>query len=82
MRLKYIILAKLKRKRLSRHMDQGLFYENMGLGKIDDALLEFRRVLYLEGMREMSGYVEVEQYIDLFHLHQQGRRRKRREIPL
>jgi len=37
-----------RRKRLSRHMDQGLFYENMGLGKIDDALLEFRRVLYLD----------------------------------
>ena len=37
-----------KRKRLSRHMDQGVFFENMGLGKIDDALLEFRRVLYLD----------------------------------
>jgi tRNA A-37 threonylcarbamoyl transferase component Bud32 len=37
-----------KRKRLMRHMDQGVFFENMGLGKIDDALLEFRRVLYLD----------------------------------
>ena len=41
-----------------------------------------RRVLYLDGMREMSGYLEVERYIDTFHLHQQGRRRKRRDIPL
>lgn len=41
-----------------------------------------RRVLYLDGMRDMCGYVEVERYIDQFHLHQQGRRRKRREIPL
>ncbi|MFN8587428.1 MAG: serine/threonine-protein kinase [Candidatus Eisenbacteria bacterium] len=37
-----------RKKRLSRHMDQGLYFENMGLGKIDDALLEFRRVLHLE----------------------------------
>ncbi len=37
-----------KKKRLSRHMDQGVFFENMGLGKIDDALREFRRVLYLD----------------------------------
>jgi len=37
-----------RRKRLARHMDQGVFFENMGLGKIDDALLEFRRVLYLD----------------------------------
>ncbi len=35
-------------KRLSRHLDQGLYFENMGLGKIDDALLEFRRVLHLD----------------------------------
>jgi len=40
-----------------------------------------RRVLYLDGMKDLSGYVEVERYIDQFHLHQQGRRRKRREIP-
>ncbi len=38
----------LRKKRLSRHLDQGLYYENMGLSKIDDALLEFRRVLHLE----------------------------------
>ena len=37
-----------RKKRLSRHMDQGLYFENMGLGKIDDALLEFRRVLHLD----------------------------------
>ena len=42
------ISQKWRGKRLSRHLDQGLFYENMGLGKIDDALLEFRRVLYLD----------------------------------
>ncbi len=35
-------------KRLARHLDQGLYYENMGLSKIDDALLEFRRVLHLD----------------------------------
>ncbi len=35
-------------KRLARHLDQGLFFENMGRGKIDDALLEFRRVLHLD----------------------------------
>jgi tRNA A-37 threonylcarbamoyl transferase component Bud32 len=38
----------LRRKRLARHLDQGLYYENMGLGKIDDALREFRRVLHME----------------------------------
>jgi tRNA A-37 threonylcarbamoyl transferase component Bud32 len=38
----------LRKKRLGRHLDQGLFFENMGLSKIDDALLEFRRVLFLE----------------------------------
>ena len=37
-----------RQKRMSRHLDQGLFFENMGLGKIDDALLEFRRVLHLD----------------------------------
>ena len=37
-----------RNKRLSRHLDQGLYFENMGLGKIDDALLEFRRVLHLD----------------------------------
>jgi serine/threonine-protein kinase len=37
-----------RKKRLARHLDQGLYYENMGLGKIDDALLEFRRVLFLD----------------------------------
>jgi hypothetical protein len=39
---------KWRGKRLSRHLDQGLFYENMGLVKIDDALLEFRRALHLD----------------------------------
>ena len=39
---------KWRQKRLSRHLDQGLYFENMGLGKIDDALLEFRRVLHLD----------------------------------
>jgi tRNA A-37 threonylcarbamoyl transferase component Bud32 len=39
---------KWRQKRMSRHLDQGLYYENMGLGKIDDALLEFRRVLHLD----------------------------------
>ena len=39
---------KWRSKRMSRHLDQGLYFENMGLGKIDDALLEFRRVLHLD----------------------------------
>jgi serine/threonine protein kinase len=38
----------LRDRRLKMHLDQGLFYEKMGLVKIDDALLEFRRVLYLD----------------------------------
>ena len=37
-----------RKKRLTRHLDQGMFYENMGLLKIDDALLEFRRALHLD----------------------------------
>jgi serine/threonine-protein kinase len=37
-----------RKKRLARHLDQGMFYENMGLLKIDDALLEFRRALHLD----------------------------------
>jgi serine/threonine protein kinase len=42
------VATKWRQKRLSRHLDQGLYFENMGLGKIDDALLEFRRVLHLD----------------------------------
>jgi hypothetical protein len=38
----------LKKKRLSRHMDQGQYFENMGRGKIDDAILEYKRVVYLD----------------------------------
>jgi serine/threonine protein kinase len=38
----------LLRQRLSRHLDQGLYFETLGLGKIDDALLEFRRALHLD----------------------------------
>jgi hypothetical protein len=41
-----------------------------------------RRVLYLDGMRDLTSYVEVQTYIDQFHLHQQGRRRRRRELPM
>ena len=37
-----------RKKRLTRHLDQGMFFENMGLLKIDDALLEFRRALHLD----------------------------------
>jgi tRNA A-37 threonylcarbamoyl transferase component Bud32 len=42
------VTATLRKKRLSRHMDQGLYFETMGRGKIDDAILEFRRVAYLD----------------------------------
>ena len=38
----------LRKKRVSRHLDQGFYFENMGLSKIDDALLEYRRVIYLD----------------------------------
>ncbi len=37
-----------RKKRLARHLDQGMYFENMGLLKIDDALLEFRRALHLD----------------------------------
>ena len=42
------VAAMWHKRHLSRHLDQGLYFENMGLGKIDDALREFRRVLYLD----------------------------------
>jgi hypothetical protein len=42
------VVAMWRRRHLSRHLDQGLYFENMGLGKIDDALKEFRRVLHLD----------------------------------
>jgi len=42
------VAAMWRKRHLSRHLDQGLYYENMGLGKIDDALREFRRVLHLD----------------------------------
>jgi serine/threonine-protein kinase len=38
----------LRKKRLSRHLDQGIYFETMGLGKIDDAMLEFHRVLHID----------------------------------
>ncbi len=38
----------LRKKRISRHLDQGLYFQNMGLSKMDDALLEFKRVLHLD----------------------------------
>ncbi|HVP14165.1 MAG TPA: serine/threonine-protein kinase [Terriglobales bacterium] len=44
----------LRRKRLQRHLDQGIYFENMGLGKIDDALLEFRRVLHLDPKNKVA----------------------------
>ena len=42
------VTATLRKKRFSRHLDQGLYFENMGLGKIDDALVEFKRALHLD----------------------------------
>jgi len=54
----------LKKKRLSRHMDQGLYFENMGRGKIDDAIMEYRRVVYLDpenrGARDKLKKLEAE----------------------
>ena len=35
-------------KRLTKHLDQGLYFENMGRGRIDDALREYQRALYLD----------------------------------
>ena len=42
------VSERLRKKRLARHLDQGIYFENMGLSKIDDALLEFQRVLHLD----------------------------------
>jgi serine/threonine-protein kinase len=44
----------LDKKRLSKHLDQGLYYETLGLGKIDDALREFSRVLHLEPKNDVA----------------------------
>jgi hypothetical protein len=42
------------KKHLSRHLDQGLYFENMGLGKIDDAAREFQRVLFLDPRNDVA----------------------------
>ncbi len=38
----------LRRRGVQRHLDQGLYFEKVGAGKVEDALLEFRRVLALD----------------------------------
>jgi len=43
-----VITGRLRKKQLDRHLNQGIFFETQGLSKIDDALLEFQRVLYLD----------------------------------
>jgi serine/threonine protein kinase len=37
-----------RKRHLTRHLDQGLYLETMGLGKIDDAVIEFQRVLHID----------------------------------
>jgi hypothetical protein len=41
-----------------------------------------RRVPYLNGMRNLCGYVDVEQYIDLYHLAQWHRIRTAKPLPM
>jgi tRNA A-37 threonylcarbamoyl transferase component Bud32 len=48
------IAARYRQKRLARHLDQGMYFENMGLGRIDDALLEFHRVLHLDPQNSVA----------------------------
>jgi serine/threonine protein kinase len=44
----------LRARRLKLHLDQGVFFENMGRGKIEDAILEFQRVLKLDPSNRMA----------------------------
>lgn len=40
--------ATLRRRRIQKHLDQGLYFEKLGAGRIEDAVLEFKRVLVLD----------------------------------
>jgi hypothetical protein len=41
-----------------------------------------RRIMYLEGMREISSYVTLSAYIGQFHQNQHATRRKHRDLPI
>lgn len=41
-----------------------------------------RRITYLEGMRQLSGYLATSEYIDRYHLSQFDRIRPRRDLPM
>ncbi|MFN8587431.1 MAG: serine/threonine-protein kinase [Candidatus Eisenbacteria bacterium] len=41
-------------KRLSRHLDQGKYFEAMGQARIEDALAEYRRALFLDPENEAA----------------------------
>lgn len=41
-----------------------------------------RRVLCLEGIREIAGYAELNTYIDQFHLGRYPNVRRRRDLPM
>jgi serine/threonine protein kinase len=41
-------------KRLSRHLDQGKYFEAMGQARIEDALSEYRRALFLDPENEAA----------------------------
>jgi serine/threonine protein kinase len=57
----------LEQKRLRRHLDQGRYFETLGRGRIDDALLEFRRVLHLDPRHD-----EARQHVQRLE-HDRGR---------
>ena len=54
----------LRKERLRKHLTQGIGFETMGRSKIDDAVREFQRVLYLdpdnETAKEHLGRLETE----------------------
>jgi hypothetical protein len=48
------VVTAMRSLRLSRHLNQGIHFEKMGQVKIDDALEEFRRVLFLDPEHELA----------------------------
>jgi serine/threonine protein kinase len=44
----------LRKKEVAKYLDLGSYYMNLGLGKIDDAIREFKRVLHLDPSNEAA----------------------------
>lgn len=44
----------LRKKEVAKYLDLGSYYMNLGLGKIDDAIREFKRVLFLDPDNESA----------------------------